>query len=139
MLTPNPQPPPVSAILNAPEYQLRVLEVPIVDDLLEKVYPVYHYNKSFEEAREDPFVALHTSGTTGLPKPIVWPQDYPSSLGKQVQMDPPAEYENNDRLYQGNRVFVFFPPFHVCLYMAHTVLRHHPLNSTKITLYMFQS
>ena len=123
LLTPDPRPPAVLAILNAPESMLRVLDVPKVDDLLHKTHPVYHYTKSFEEARGDPFVALHTSGTTGLPKPIVWPQDYPSSLGKQVQLDPPPEYENNDRLYQGNRVFVFFPPFHVCLPVMYTILQ----------------
>ncbi|KAK9442475.1 Male sterility, NAD-binding protein [Metarhizium brunneum] len=31
----------------------------------------FPYTKTFEEARRDPLVALHTSGSTGLPKPIV--------------------------------------------------------------------
>ena len=29
------------------------------------------FHKSFTEAEWDPFVVLHTSGSTGLPKPIV--------------------------------------------------------------------
>ena len=37
----------------------------------EERYPHFPYDKSFEEARWDPMVVLHTSGTTGLPKPIV--------------------------------------------------------------------
>ncbi|KAK4233215.1 hypothetical protein C8A03DRAFT_39096 [Achaetomium macrosporum] len=31
----------------------------------------YPYNKTFEEAEWDPLLILHTSGSTGLPKPIV--------------------------------------------------------------------
>ena len=33
--------------------------------------PVVPYGKTFEQARWDPFVVLHTSGSTGLPKPVV--------------------------------------------------------------------
>ncbi|KAK2061525.1 thioester reductase domain-containing protein [Colletotrichum caudatum] len=33
--------------------------------------PHVPYDKTFEEARRDPVVVLHTSGSTGLPKPIV--------------------------------------------------------------------
>ena len=122
MLTPSARPAPVLAILGAQEHELRVLEIPTVDDLLEKEYPAFEYKKTFEEARRDPFVALHTSGSTGLPKPIIWTQDYVSSLGKQVQLDPPPGYENNDCLYQGNRVFIFFPPFHVSSSQSSIVL-----------------
>ncbi|KAF4780619.1 thioester reductase domain-containing protein [Colletotrichum scovillei] len=33
--------------------------------------PHFPYNKTYEEAENDPVVVLHTSGSTGLPKPIV--------------------------------------------------------------------
>lgn len=33
--------------------------------------PHFPYTKSFEEAEWDPVVVLHTSGSTGLPKPII--------------------------------------------------------------------
>lgn len=36
----------------------------------EKVKP-FPYNKTFEQAEWDPLLLLHTSGTTGLPKPVV--------------------------------------------------------------------
>lgn len=32
----------------------------------------YPYNKTFEEAKNDPYLVLHTSGSTGLPKPITY-------------------------------------------------------------------
>lgn len=37
----------------------------------EEEVPHFPYNKTFEEAEWDPFLVLHTSGSTGLPKPIV--------------------------------------------------------------------
>ena len=33
--------------------------------------PHFPYNKTFDEAKWDPFFVLHTSGSTGFPKPIV--------------------------------------------------------------------
>ncbi|KAI1851567.1 hypothetical protein JX266_003029 [Neoarthrinium moseri] len=36
-----------------------------------KEVPHFPYNKTFEQAEWDPVVVLHTSGSTGLPKPIV--------------------------------------------------------------------
>ncbi|KAF2034777.1 acetyl-CoA synthetase-like protein [Setomelanomma holmii] len=32
----------------------------------------YPYSKTFDEAKDDEVLVLHTSGTTGLPKPVVW-------------------------------------------------------------------
>ena len=32
----------------------------------------YPYTKSFEEGRMDPCLVLHTTGSTGLPKPVTW-------------------------------------------------------------------
>lgn len=37
----------------------------------EEKAPDFPYNRTFEEAKWDPFVVLHTSGSTGLPKPVV--------------------------------------------------------------------
>lgn len=42
--------------------------IPELDDLLSKEkVPHWPYTKTFEEAELDPYVILHTSGTTGLP------------------------------------------------------------------------
>ena len=57
--------------------QMHVLEVPTVDHWIQDTSnehdaePSYPYDKTFSEARREPFVVLHTSGTTGLPKPII--------------------------------------------------------------------
>ncbi|KAG6362237.1 hypothetical protein INS49_010467 [Diaporthe citri] len=48
--------------------------VPELDNLidLEDKVPHYPYTKTFEEAAHDPYMILHTSGSTGDPKPIVY-------------------------------------------------------------------
>lgn len=66
LLTTDPQPPTVAPVLAA--IPLEVLTAPSVDDLLTKSYPHFPYLKTFQEARNEPFVALHTSGTTGTRK-----------------------------------------------------------------------
>ncbi|KXT02248.1 hypothetical protein AC578_5081 [Pseudocercospora eumusae] len=52
---------------------MKVLQLPSVDELLdaESTHP-FPYTKTFEEAATEPFCMLHTSGTTGVPKPISW-------------------------------------------------------------------
>jgi hypothetical protein len=56
MLSPTPRPPPVTAILNA--HDLRVLEVPSVDHLLDKQFPHFPIGKTFEEALSEPLFAM---------------------------------------------------------------------------------
>ncbi|KAI3319856.1 putative NRPS-like enzyme [Xylariaceae sp. AK1471] len=47
--------------------------VPEMEHLLgDDPVTIYPYNKSFNQACIDPAVVLHTTGTTGLPKPIIW-------------------------------------------------------------------
>ncbi|RWA05427.1 hypothetical protein EKO27_g9681 [Xylaria grammica] len=48
--------------------------VPDLDDLLDvnKRAEWYPYTKTYEDAALDPYVSLHTSGTTGNPKPILF-------------------------------------------------------------------
>ncbi|KAJ2995766.1 hypothetical protein NUW58_g1183 [Xylaria curta] len=50
---------------------LKVIPVPSLDDLLNsKNIPHFPFQKTFDEARDDPCVVLHTSGTTSIPKAI---------------------------------------------------------------------
>ncbi|KAF2001389.1 transferase family protein [Amniculicola lignicola CBS 123094] len=52
---------------------MKVLELPLLDELLDGKFAMpFPYTKTFEEAANDPFCFLHTSGTTGVPKPIPW-------------------------------------------------------------------
>jgi acyl-coenzyme A synthetase/AMP-(fatty) acid ligase len=90
MLTPSPYPPAVTAITSS--CKLRTIEVPSVEELLTKQYPHYPYNKTFAAARNEPLAILHTSGTTGLPKPIVLTHDYAASAYYHGTMEAPEGY-----------------------------------------------
>ncbi|KAH8588823.1 hypothetical protein B0O99DRAFT_582561 [Bisporella sp. PMI_857] len=51
--------------------ELEILQVPELEELLESGdVELFPYDKTFEEAKNDPI--LHTSGSTGFPKPIFW-------------------------------------------------------------------
>ena len=63
LILPQPQPPYAASLLAT--YRMRTLEIPSLDEFLTTEVTPYPYNKSFEEARKDPLVALHTSGSTG--------------------------------------------------------------------------
>ncbi|MCJ1245408.1 hypothetical protein MMC30_002612 [Trapelia coarctata] len=117
MLSPSPRPPPVTAILDA--HKLRLLEVPTADDLLTEQYPVYPFGKTFVEARLDPLFIVHTSGSTGIPKPIVYTHDAAAANIKMMSLDPPPGFDSQDRMYQGRRVFLTFPPFHGAYLVTH--------------------
>ena len=50
---------------------MQIMTVPTLEDLLmTENGPVYPYNKTYSKAKQEPFVVLHTSGSTGLPKPM---------------------------------------------------------------------
>ncbi|KAH6644984.1 hypothetical protein BKA67DRAFT_664833 [Truncatella angustata] len=59
----------VEKILSA--RKMRVVDIPGPEHWLEDGHALqYTCNKSFAEARLEPFTILHTSGSTGMPKPI---------------------------------------------------------------------
>ncbi|KAJ0123869.1 nonribosomal peptide synthetase [Diaporthe amygdali] len=54
------------------ERDMQAVEVSDLDAWFpEKEVPHFPYTKTFDEAEWDPFLVLHTSGSTGLPKPII--------------------------------------------------------------------
>jgi len=74
--------------------------------------PHYDFNKTFEQAKKDPFVILHTSGSTGLPKPIVLTHGWFSTLDSQHYLEY-AGVKATFRALEGRTTFSSMPPFHV--------------------------
>jgi acyl-coenzyme A synthetase/AMP-(fatty) acid ligase len=113
LITTNPPPPTLAAI---PETKiLRHLSALSVQELLNTEYDHFPFEKTFEEARNEPLVALHTTGTTGHPKPIVYTHDYAAAHTRMIQLQPIEGYVPLERSYQGGRLFFLLPPFHVSL------------------------
>lgn len=80
--------------------------------------PPCPFPKTFEEAQGEPFVALHTSGSTGLPKLIV-PTQATMSATEHYRLMPSLGYPPTIiESFKGKRIFVGLPPFHsAALYM----------------------
>ncbi|TVY81492.1 Non-canonical non-ribosomal peptide synthetase FUB8 [Lachnellula suecica] len=89
-------------------HPLNVLTAPSLHELLDGSSRPYPYSKSFHEAKHEPLLVLHTSGSTGLPKPIIWSHDYVAAYCNMSQLDPPAGYESQDKLAQHNRSLSYF-------------------------------
>jgi len=99
------------AILKACD--LKVYEIPDLEDLLYQEHTLFRFEKTFDQARSEPLVVLHTSGTTGLPRPIIWTHDWAASFARERQLSPPPNFESSDALLLGNRILSLMPPFHV--------------------------
>lgn len=94
-------------------HRIRVIRAPSIEELLTTRYHHYAFAKTFDEARDEPLVVMHTSGTTALPKPIVYTHDYAACCNRITQLDPPAGFKSIEKMFQANRLFVMTPPFHV--------------------------
>ncbi|KAI3323034.1 acetyl-CoA synthetase-like protein [Xylariaceae sp. AK1471] len=110
LLTTDPVPPAAVAVIEA--VKPRTLTVPSIDQLLGTEYPAYIYSKTYEEAQGNPFIIIHTSGSTGLPKPLVWTH---GTVARHINLSAapaPEGIASVDSLVQGKRVMVTLPPFH---------------------------
>ncbi|KAH8655420.1 hypothetical protein BX600DRAFT_515242 [Xylariales sp. PMI_506] len=84
-----------------------------LDLLREDAVPKYPYHKTFADARQDPFVVLHTSGSTGLPKPIIVPNGSLATPDAHHLL-PPVEGRLTQAQFfvQPHRAYSTFPNFH---------------------------
>ena len=90
-----------------------IVEVPTVSFLLDTKHDYFTFDKSWLEAQSEPLFVVHTSGSTGMPKPLVYTHATAAANINMMSLDPPSGYKSQDQVYQGKRVFVAFPPFHV--------------------------
>ncbi|KAH7400247.1 hypothetical protein BKA64DRAFT_723003 [Cadophora sp. MPI-SDFR-AT-0126] len=92
---------------------MKTLSVLSLEECLEgSSVPVYPYTKTFSEARNHPCWVLHTSGSTGLPKPII--RNLQSTCSTEAhRLAPPVNGRPLlvDKL-TGSRVYMTFPLFH---------------------------
>lgn len=101
---------------------MRILVISELDGLLfGPPVETYPYQKTFEEARHDPFVACHTSGSTGFPK-LITPTHGTMAACDAFQTFPAKGYPPAFvEAMKGKRVLAGVPPFHgagICLRLA---------------------
>lgn len=94
--------------------QLQVSQVPSAKEWLEATPNPFPYNYSAHETRSHPWIALHTSGSTGIPKPMLVSQANLQLLSKLRHI---SDKHNNASLYtawasRSTRVFNPMPLFH---------------------------
>ncbi|RSM09681.1 hypothetical protein CEP52_003989 [Fusarium oligoseptatum] len=112
--------------------RMEVLEMPALQHWLEDgPVELYPYTKTFEEARSEPFVVLHTSGSTGMPKPLMQTHGTIATLDASAQLSSLGYPDNYLSNCVGSRVYLAFPLCHCaglwillpgCVYAGYTVV-----------------
>ena len=108
------QPPIVNDILG--KRSMRTVPIPGLEDILnDTTTDSYPYTKSFEDAEGDPLLILHTSGSTGLPKPMTW-RNAGAAIYDTFHLLPQQEGRDlhlRDWTSDPRMIYSAFPFFHV--------------------------
>ena len=111
IVTAGPTSPLVRTILDS--IPMKQLEMMSMSECLDPALaPSFPFGKTFDQARSEPFVALHTSGSTGLPKLVV-PTHGTLAACDAFQLAPYQGYKPVAlEILRGKKVFLGMPPFH---------------------------
>lgn len=80
--------------------------------LCDEAVEAYPYHKTYEEARLDPWVVLHTSGSTGMPKSIIQPHATYLPVDAYTALPSLGLPQTFPWFPTGSRVYLGFPLFH---------------------------
>jgi thioester reductase-like protein/acyl-coenzyme A synthetase/AMP-(fatty) acid ligase/aryl carrier-like protein len=114
LITTEPHIPGVALI----EHNLSIekLVIPSLDELLsldsQTVQPMA-YTKTLEEAKNDPIYVLHTSGSTGIPKPLVYTNETFRRMHNAFNVKAPIGYMFVFEKMKSRRFYTNFPGFHM--------------------------
>ncbi|KAF2237267.1 putative NRPS-like enzyme [Viridothelium virens] len=102
---------------------LKCLQLETVDELLEHRADRFEWAPSFEQAKDDPILVLHSSGSTGYPKPIISTHRSFTVIDNDHKFPGVAGRINNDfSLWdfkvENARMYDAFPPFHLAGFAA---------------------
>ncbi|KAM5346106.1 hypothetical protein ACJ41O_009111 [Fusarium nematophilum] len=113
-LTPAAMPPGVDEIVG--RLHMRHVVVPEQNDWLDATEDVeiYKFNKAYDHARLEPLTIIHTSGSTGFPKPIFIPQGFACVAEALIKASPEDGIKSIWQVIRDapGRVFTPFPMYH---------------------------
>lgn len=95
----------------------RTMEVSMIgsiDYLLSVTPKPFPYSRSIEQARWDPLVVLHTSGSTGVPKPVFLKQGIMYAFEEFLHLPKfhGSPYPFNEWAERANKIFLGMPMYH---------------------------
>ena len=115
------------------ERQIQHIVVPSVSEVLDvqSDEPQYPFAKTFEEAKHDPLLILHSSGSTGPPKTIVWTESSAASQDAHHLLPSSEKWTPiMESMSQSNLDLSIFPPFHAAAGLTQyffNVFFNHPI------------
>ncbi|KAF2168708.1 hypothetical protein M409DRAFT_52741 [Zasmidium cellare ATCC 36951] len=91
---------------------LPVISIPTIYELLGQQQEHYPYPHRYQDLKDRPLCMVHTSGTTGAPKPLIWTHKTAAAFIRELRAPPPENYSNAIAEIQSNTMFALFPFFH---------------------------
>jgi acyl-CoA synthetase (AMP-forming)/AMP-acid ligase II len=97
------------------EREMKLIMVSSANSWLQSTVTPFPYSPTFDDARWDPLVVLHTSGSTGIPKPIVLRQGYFAVADAFHDMPDyqGAQFILKEWMDRGKKIFLSLPMFHI--------------------------
>ncbi|KAK4632092.1 Adenylate-forming reductase Nps11 [Fulvia fulva] len=111
--------------------QLCLLELPTLQQFFEALARPFQYTpRPWEEAKHDPMLVIHSSGTTGAPKPLVLRNGYIKGLDSHWSGGG-AQMSMFDKL-DGAFYYTPFPAYHLGGFLSMTVMPTMSMYSTPV-------
>lgn len=93
---------------------VKFLGIPSLRELLEpKQVEPFPYQISYSQAAGQAFLVLHTSGSTGLPKPVTITHGLMACIDAQKLLPTSDGRQITSQTYRDAQVYTALPPFHV--------------------------
>ncbi|GAP88342.1 putative NRPS-like enzyme [Rosellinia necatrix] len=110
LITPDPTHLPTQAILQSLEL-CRSITIPSIDGLLYTAHASYAMHTLDMSLLKTLFI-IHTSGSTGIPKPLNWTQETAVRHIEASGREPSGGQTSVDSFMHGKRILSTLPPFH---------------------------